>query len=221
MKYRQHPLFERFVELDVSGTAAPIRGRLVDIGQDIAVIRGAGRRYYVPLIHIRQLRASLYEEDGAGGELPLDMLTEPISYRKMLMSAKGMFSEIYITGRHAIHGYVMSVMNDYFVFYSPVHHSVIVPLEHLKYLSPYEPNATPYLLSSERFPLKPSSVSLTRTFDQLLRKLTGELVIADLGELPDRIGVLRGLDGPLLELANAAGQSVYIHCSHIRTIHFP
>jgi len=221
VKQKQHPLFDRLVELDVSGTSIPIRGKLIDMGPDIAVIRGSSQFYYVPLIHIQQLRTSLYEEEVSDDELPFDPETEPISYRKMLMSAKGMFSELYITGNHSIHGYVMSVMNDYFVFYSPVYHSIIISLDHLKYLSPYHPNVTPYLLSPEQFPLKPSSVSLTRTFDQQLRKLVGEFVILDLGESPNRIGVLRGLDGQLLELTNAAGQSVFIHYNHIKTIHFP
>ncbi|MFD1953668.1 DUF2642 domain-containing protein [Paenibacillus thailandensis] len=218
-----HPFFDKTVELYISEHETPIRGKLAEIGQDIFVILSGGKYVYVPINHLQQLRLVTEEADERAerSDNQLDMNNEPVSYRKTLMNAKGMFSEIFITGNQTIHGYLTSVMNDFFVFYSPVYHTVIVSLQHLKYLIPYQPNATPYMLTAEQFPLRPSAISLARTFDAQLRKLTGEFVIFDLGANPNKIGVLQSVEGNIAEIVNAAGKSVYVHLDHIKTVHIP
>jgi len=220
---QQHPLMNRFVDLDISGKTMALRGKLVDMGQDILVIHNGQQFVYVPIIHLQQMREVSKQESLLIDvpETPFEQPNDPISYRKMLMNAKGMFSELYITGNQSIHGYLTSVMNDFFVFYSPVYHSVVVSLTHLKYLIPYNPNVTPYTLTAEQFPLKPSPLTLARTFDQQLRKLVGEFVILDLGENPNKIGVLKSVEQNMVELANAAGTPIYLHLDHVKTIHLP
>ncbi len=221
MKSR-HPLLDQQVDLEVSGKALPITGKLVEVGQDIVVLHNGKQFYYVPLIHVQQLRKSFNEPSGSEmPEMPFEPFNEPISYRKTLMNAKGMFSEIYISGNQSIHGYLTTVMNDFFVFYSPVYHTVIVSLHHLKYLVPYNPNVTPYTLTSEQFPLKPSPITLARTLDQQLRKLIGEFIVLDLGENPNKIGVLKNVDQSIIELATASGASVLLHFDHVKTVHIP
>ncbi|WP_274649371.1 DUF2642 domain-containing protein [Paenibacillus humicola] len=218
----RHPLLDRYVELDISGKSLPIKGKLIDIGQDILVLHNGSQFLYVPLIHLQQLRLSTGDiQEFDVPETPFESPNDQISYRKILMNAKGMFSELYITGNQSIHGYLTSVMNDFFVFYSPVYHSVVVSLQHLKYLIPYNPNVTPYTLTPEQFPLKPSPITLARTFDQQLRKLIGEFVILDLGENPNKIGVLKSIDQSLIELSTAGGNSVYLHFDHVKTVHLP
>ncbi|WP_042163873.1 hypothetical protein [Paenibacillus gorillae] len=221
MKNR-HPLLDRQVELEISGKMTPIRGKLIECGPDILVLHNGVQFLYVPLIHLQQLRLSSQEEGPfETPENPFEPINDPISYRKILMNAKGMFSEIYITGNQSIHGYVTTVMNDFFVFYSPVYHTVVISLHHLKYLIPYNPNSTPYTLTAEQFPLKPSPLTLARTFDQQLRKLIGEFVVLDLGENPNKTGVLKNVDQSMIELANASGNSVYLHFDHVKTVHVP
>jgi hypothetical protein len=222
MKYR-HPLLDRYIELDISGKTITIQGKLIDMGQDILVVHNGTQFLYIPLIHVQQLRLAKTADAQAISvpELPFEPQNDPISYRKVLMNAKGMFSEIYITGNQSIHGYLTSVMNDFFVFYSPVYHSVIVSLQHLKFLIPYNPNVTPYTLTPEQFPLKPSPITLARTLDQQLRKLIGEFVILDLGENPNKIGVLKSIDQNIIELSTAGGNSVYLHFDHVKTVHLP
>lgn len=217
-----HPLTGKPVEVELSGRVLPLRGLLIETGPDILVILSESRYYYVPILHVQQLRPGEWDEmEYARGEPPFEPQSEPISYRKVLLNAKGIFSEVFISGRQTIHGYVTSVMNDYFVFYSPVHHSIVISLDHLKYLVPYPPHSTPYGLTPEQFPLKPSPVSLSRTFEQQVRKLIGEFVVLDLGEHPHKIGVLKGLEDGMLAIANASGQTTYIHFNHVKTIHLP
>jgi len=221
------PLVNRSIELVIAGKNPPITGTIVDIGQDILVLYNGSQHVFIPLQHIRQMRISAEEEAPetiqVRPELPFDFERkhDTISYRKLLMNAKGMFSELYINGSHTIHGYITSVMNDFFVFYSPVYHTVIVSLYHLKYLIPYPANLTPYALTQEKFPLKPSPMKLSRTFDQQLRRMTGEFVIFDLGEDPDKIGVLKDVDYNMVELSTADSQPLMLNLGHIQTVHLP
>lgn len=211
------------VELEISGKAEPLRGKVIEFGQDIVVLHNGTQFFCVPLIHVQQLRLSTKKDEAHDEmlEMPFEPFNEPISYRKILMNAKGMFSEIYITGNQSIHGYLTTVMNDFFVFYSPVYHTVIISLDQMKYLIPYHPNVTPYNMTPEQFPLKPSPLSLARTFDQQLRKLIGEFIVFDLGENSNKIGVLKNVDQGLIELVTASGNSVILHVDHVKTIHIP
>lgn len=219
-----HPLLGRHIELSISGKPEPIRGKLIENGQDIIVLHNGSQFLYVPIIHITALSLSFREPEPSGEanlEMPFEPYNEPISYRKMLINSKGMFSEIYITGSQSIHGYVTTVMNDFFVFYSPVYHTVIISLQHLKYLIPYSPNITPYTLTATQFPLRPSPLTLARTFDQQLRKLVGEFIVLNLGEDPYKTGVLKNVEQSMIELASASGSAVFIHFDQIKSVHLP
>ena len=210
------------VNLEISGKT-PIRGTLVDLGSDILVIHNGIQFLYIPLIHLQimKLEPRLDTDTTVPTEMPFENQTESISYRKILMNAKGIFTELYITGNQSIHGYITSIMNDFFVFFSPVFHTVLVSLNHLKYLIPYTSNVTPYSLDPERFPVKPSSMTLSRTFDQQLKKLEGQFVVLDLGENPHKIGLLKNVENRTLELIMANGETVYTHMEHVKTVHIP
>jgi hypothetical protein len=127
-----HSLIGQQVELLISGKKLPINGKLIDQGSDLLVVRTVEKFLYIPLLHLQQLTLSkdLEEEPMTESEPPFENQPD-ISYRKTLMNAKGFFSEIYITGNQSLHGYVTSIMNDFFVFYSPVFHSVYIPLQHI------------------------------------------------------------------------------------------
>lgn len=210
------------VSMTVSGIRFSVKGTLIDLGTDILVLYNGIQFLYVPQIHIQQLTRCPANESNFGTptEPILDPSTE-ISYRKVLLNAKGMFSEIYIAGNLTVHGYVTSIMNDFFVFYSPMFRSLYVSMRHLKILAPYDAHTTPYALEQEKFPVHPTTASLARTFDQQLKKFEGEFVILDLGEHPEKIGLLKSVRNNLLELVTADGASTFIHLDHIKTIHRP
>lgn len=218
-------LIGKQVEVTISGKKTPIHGKLIDLGSDILVLFNGKKFLYIPLLHLQQL--SLSEESSLENEYPLVNPEPPfenqndISYRKILMNAKGVFTEIYTSGNQSIHGYVTSIMNDFFVFYSPVFHAVYIPMQHLKYMIPYDTNVTPYSLTQERFPLSPSTITLARTFDQQLKKLEGQFVILDLGEHSNKIGQLKTIQNNVIELVVAGGETVFLHMDHIKTVHLP
>ncbi|MFE5323339.1 DUF2642 domain-containing protein [Paenibacillus sp. NPDC056579] len=212
------------VILTISGINAPLRGNLDHLGNDMIILNNGRKYIYIPLLHLRQL---VLDDDQRTGDNGV-MLTEPlfddeqdISYRKMLMNAKGVFTEMVITGSQPLHGYVTSVMNDFFAFYSPVYQVVYIPMQQLKYMIPYEPNVTPYALMLERFPLSPLSLTLARTFDQQMKKLEGRLVVLDSGDDPHTIGQLKSIRNGMVELVAAGGETVFLHMEQIRTVHIP
>ncbi len=143
------------------------------------------------------------------------------SLRKILTYARGLFSEVYFSSGRPIYGYVSSVMNDYFIFCSPVYHTVAVSLQHLKYISPCPATAAPYNLSPGQFTPRPSPVTLARTFEMQLRKLEGELIIFNLGMLPGETGVLATAGEQMLELTGEDGVSSYIPYEQIQSVHVP
>lgn len=210
------------VAMTVSGRNDPLKGTLIDIGSDIVVLYNGVQFLYVPLVHMQQMtRLGATESDfGRAPEPPLDPTTE-LSYRKALLNAKGIFSELNIVANQTVHGYVTSIMNDFFVFYTPMYRSLFVSMRHLKVLIPYDPLATPYTMEQEKFPIHPTPTSLARTFDQQLKKFEGEFVVLDLGEHAGKIGLLKSIRNNLIEMVNADGGSTFIHLDHVKTIHRP
>lgn len=208
-------------EFVLSGSKNPIQGEMIDIGNDIVVVYADNRFIYIPIHHLQQMRLVPNKRNMAV-TTPTDPAIDhnKISYRKILMNSRGIFSEISL-GDKSIHGYVTAIMNDYFVFFSPLHHSVFISVKHLKYIVPYPTNTTPFSLKHEHFPVQPASITLSRTLDQQLHKLEGQLVTLNLGAKPYRAGFLKKIEGNLLELVEAEGSSLIMHTDHIQAIHVP
>jgi hypothetical protein len=63
---QQHPLMNSLIDLDISGKPSTLRGKLVDMGQDILVIHNGQQFVYVPIIHLQQMRpANLQDNNNA------------------------------------------------------------------------------------------------------------------------------------------------------------
>jgi hypothetical protein len=216
----------QFVRVEVSGKKS-ISGYLVEYGPDILVIDHDDAFYFIPLLHIQNITF----ETGPGKdsanvpapEHPFYEDGETISLRKMLSHARGHFVEIYVSGNTTIHGYLTSVMNDYFVFHSPVYKTIFVTLHHLKWLIPYREDVTPYALDAESIPHHASITSLARTFKEQCKKLTGNLVVFDMGDHPSKIGQLSTVDttSNMVELFTASGEQYLYNLHHLKTVYIP
>jgi hypothetical protein len=213
------------VEVEISGNYHIFTGKLIDMGLDLLVLFHEQRFYYIPLVHVQNLKEisqsnDAHEVDNLPEE-PIGYQTSGLSYRKILNHAKGHFVEIYVTGNKSIHGYLTSIMNDYFLFYSPVYKAMFVSMNHLKWLIPYRPNLTPYSLSNQFLPVNPVNISLSRTFEEQCKKLVGNMVIFDLGDNPNKIGFLQNADNQIMELVNANGVKVCWNLRHLKTVYIP
>ncbi|WP_110112347.1 DUF2642 domain-containing protein [Bacillus sp. CGMCC 1.16541] len=209
------------VQLEITGNTIFL-GILIDVGLDILVLFDGKQYLYVPMLHLHSIKQYTEEKiKSADIEDSIFNESEVISYRKMLQHAKGRFVEIYVTGNKSIHGYITSVLNDYFVFYSPVYKTMCISLHHLKWLTPYNHELTPYMLNNEELPVKPSSIPLSRTFEEQLKKVEGELVVFDLGDNPYKIGVVKSIANNIVELITANGDEMFWKLMHIKTMHLP
>ncbi|WP_338449447.1 DUF2642 domain-containing protein [Niallia oryzisoli] len=201
-----------------------LRGTLLDSGLDIIVMYDAKDQHflYIPFVHVQKLKEIKLDEEVSyqpSEERPIE--SELISFRKVLMIAKGLFVQVYVTGNKSIHGYLTSIMNDYFVFHSPVYKTMFIAMKHVKWLIPYPPNATPYSLNNENLPFKPVSISLARSFDEQLKKFENQLVIIDGGENTEQIGLLQKVRNNKVTLITAERETVYQNIEHIKTIQLP
>ncbi|MEC0250064.1 DUF2642 domain-containing protein [Bacillus halotolerans] len=214
------------VDVVISGDTRFV-GTLIDIGHDIFVIFNGCNYLYIPLLHLHQMNKAIINTNTEKPILrePEDTIMQAennsFSYRNKLNNVKGKFIEVYVTGDRSIHGYVTSVLNDYIVFFSPVFKTLFISMHHLKWFTPYSTEQTPYTLDNSQLPVVPSSVSLVRNFEEQIKKYVGQLVIFDMGEVPEKVGLLKDVSNNIIELINASGKSIIWKLNHLKTMHLP
>ncbi|MBN2909737.1 DUF2642 domain-containing protein [Polycladomyces sp. WAk] len=219
----QH-LIGKYIDIEISGKNF-CKGTLLDIGLDIIVVYNNKTQqfFYIPIVHIQRLKEATMDETlpfVSQPEIPL--ASESISFRKILTNAKGQFVQIYVTGNKSIHGYLTSIMNDYFVFYSPAYKTLFISMHHVKWLIPYNnQETTPYSLSHQHLPVNPTSIPLARTFEEQCKKLENHIVVIDGGDNSEKIGLVQKVGNNRLALVTAERETVYWNLQHIKTIHLP
>jgi hypothetical protein len=221
MKLKDH--VGNYIKLELSGNK-PISGILIDIGSDLWVIYNGYDYLYIPTVHIQNWKFPKEEEIDeiitlSDDQSPIFNPNEEISLRKTLTAAKGIFTEIYVTSKQAVHGYIISIMNNYFVFYSPIYKTMFISLNHLKWLIPYTNNQRPYGLSNANLPVNPSNITFARSFEVQIEKLIGTLIVFNIGENENGMGKVMGIKNNFVELVTAKGDPVYLNLQHIKTVH--
>lgn len=216
-------LMGKEVLVEISGNTC-ITGILIDLGLDIMVVYNGQKFLYIPIMHMHNMKVNQEPEitSEAPSDIPIQKNNDTgLSYRKILNNAKGRFLEIFVTGNRSIHGYITNVMTDYIAFYTPVYKTVLISMQHLKWFTPYSSQLTPYTLNNESLPVVPSTIPLARSFDEQLQKYLGHLVVFDLGDHPDKIGLLQNINNNIILLINASGESIFWKQYHLKTIHLP
>jgi len=214
------PFLNQFVEVTLSENNNVV-GQVMDQGIDILVLYEGTRYIYVPWIHVKSIKqiSSDLVNTFELQESPILLNKEALSYRNILNKAKGLFLEINVTGSHSLHGYVTTILNNYLVFYSPVFKTMFISLHHVKWLIPYCRSFTPFSLSNHHLQIKASQIPLSRSFEEQMKRLEGELIILDTGDDPHKIGIVSRLEYNLLELINMTGDRTNWNVQHIKTIH--
>ncbi|MEH7332554.1 DUF2642 domain-containing protein [Neobacillus drentensis] len=218
-------LIGKNIEVEISGGNFH-KGTLLDSGSDMIVLYDNKKHFflYIPFIHVQRLKETMLNEEEENSyqtpsEKPIEM--DVISFRKALNFAKGLFVQVYVTGNKSIHGYLTSIMNDYFVFHSPVYKKMFISMNHVKWLIPYPPNTTPYSLSRENLQQMSKTTPLARSLDEQLKKFENQLVIIDGGEHTEKIGLLQKIRNNKIILITADGEKVFRNLEHIKTIQLP
>lgn len=211
------------VMIELTGKKA-INGFLIEVGSEVLIVYNGDDYIYISTSHIKNMSVVSKESIGIDEPSVSPQLEQEdqLSLRKILTTAKGVFLEIYTTGNQPIHGYITGIMNNYFAFYSPVYKTMYISLQHLKWLIPYSTNLSPYRLSKENLPVNPSnSITLARSFEVQLEKLSGHLVVLNLGVQEEMIGKIERVSDNIMELITAKGESTFLNMQHIQTVHLP
>ena len=215
-------LLGELIQLELAGKSL-IHGTAIDLGSDVIVVFNGKGYVYIPLIHIKNIKMisknELDFEMEKPKELPEISLDQNFSLRKALTAAKGMFLEIGVTNKDTLHGYITSIMNNYFVFHSPVYKTMYITLNHLKWLSPYTDNKKPYGLHSQVPQTQISNLSLARSFEVQVEKLTGELVVFNVGETNALMGKINHVEENIIEFQTAREEPYFLNMYHIKTVH--
>jgi hypothetical protein len=208
---------DQYISIELSGKKL-LNGKVIDVGSDLLVLYKHYEYLYIPFSHIQHYKFPVDNEDEPE---PIEewIPEEDLSLRKVLTNARGRFSEIYVTGNQPLHGYITQIMNDYFVFYSPVFKNTLVSIQHLKWVIPYTDQRRPYGLDDQNLPVMPSNVSFSRTFDVQLKKYLGKLIVCNLGDKEHYIGTLKAKTNHFVVLQNARCEDIYLQLSHIKTVH--
>lgn len=208
------------VELGITGNVELI-GVLIDYGLDVIVIFDGFDYVYFPSGHLRFIRLVTNVSQISEPTYDRIDLENSLSFRGILHESKGMFVKLFVSGNQAIHGYVTNVLTDYFIFFSPVYKTMLIPLFHLKWLIPYPQNQTPYSLSKKTLTANPAVFKMARTFEEQLKKMGERIVVFDLGSNPDKIGLIKNIQNNVVELISANQKPIYWNLQHIKTAHFP
>ena len=118
-----------------------VSGTLIDVGSDMIVLFNGTDFMYIPLDHIRNFEMDCDNEDNvqAPTELPsivAEESKEDLSFEEVLAQAKGRLVEIYVTGNQSLHGTITGIMNNYFVFQSPIYKTMYISLAHIEMADP-------------------------------------------------------------------------------------
>ncbi|MEC2159379.1 DUF2642 domain-containing protein [Virgibacillus halodenitrificans] len=217
-------LINENIQVEISGKKF-ISGFVIDFGSDTMVLYNGKDYVYIPIVHIQHIRKNEADEnDIARPKEPASFVEDndkdEVSLRKVLTEAKGMYVEIFVMGSKPLHGYITSIMNNYFVFHSPIYKTMYITLYHLKWLTPYSQGQTPYDLKKNNFPNQPANLQLARTFLVQIERFKDKLAVFNIGENDNYIGKINKVEGSFIEIQLARSrQPVYINMQHIKTLH--
>lgn len=216
-------LVKEVVRIEVSGKKL-LNGTVVDLGTDVVVIFNGTVFVYIPLHHIQSFEVDKNNEYDikVPTEFPsiiAEDKNDNLSLRQIITQAKGNYVELYVTGGQPLHGYITTIMDNYFVFDSPVYKRIYISLSHLKWLIPYSKNERPYGLDNNVIPLQLNHKLLAGTFKEQVEKFKNEIVIFNIEGHKSHIGKINNVEEQIVEIQSARNRPVYINIDHIKSVH--
>jgi hypothetical protein len=216
-------LVKQVVQIEVSGKKL-INGTVIDLGNDMFVLFNGTDFVYIPLVHIHRFSVDRDNENDIKAPTDFPSINteknkEELSFGEVLTQAKGKYVEIYVTGGQPLHGQITSIMNNYFVFQSPIYKTMYITIDHLKWLIPYTQNEKPYGLDNDNSSLQTNNESLASTFKVQVEKFENKVVVFNIGGNKSFIGKINNVEGQIVEIQTARANSIYLNLHHIKTLH--
>lgn len=216
-------LVKQVVQIEVSGKRI-ITGTVIDLGSDMIVLFNGIDFVYIPLNHIQNFNVDFnneneIEEPREFPSIATEENKQDLSFGEALRQAKGKYVEIYATGGQSLHGCITNIMNNYFVFQSPIYKTMYIKTDHLKWLIPYPRKEKPYGMDNHRVSTQPSEENLPSTFEVQVEMLTNEIVVFNIGGNKSLIGKINKVEDQIVEIQTARKKSKYLNLDHIKTLH--
>ena len=216
-------LVKQVVQIEVSGKKL-INGTVIDLGSDMIVLFNGTEFVYIPINHIQKFEVDYDNENEIEEPKGFPSITpgenkENLSFGEVLTQAKGKYIEIFVTGGQPLHGYITGIMNNYFVFQSPVYKTMYISLNHLKWLIPSAQNIGPYGLDNYNASLQPNNDSLASIFEIQVEKFKNEIVVFNTGGSKSFIGKVNKIEDQIVEILTAKANIIYLNLDHIKTVH--
>lgn len=191
-------------------------GTLIDIGPDLLVVFEESKFLYIPLHHVHHLTLRPKPESNLLVPPSVRSDEEEISCHSILSRARGLFCEINLAQHQTMYGYMADIQTDYFIFVSPLSKIMMIPHIHLKWMSPYASEVTPYSLNGGQFdPLKSLNLTVAKTFEEQLKQQEGSIISLNEGLNTNKIGLLQKMENGFLELVAADENKHYYLIQHI------
>ena len=216
-------LLNEVIRVEISGKKL-MNGTVIDLGSDMVVLYNGKDFVYIPLVHIQNIEGDLNNEGDINDPTVLpNIITEKnnvdLSFEKILTEAKGKYIEIYVTGGQSLHGSIISIMNNYFVFHSPVYKTMYIALNHLKWIIPYSTNERLYDLDDHDIRLQSNNVRVEKNFGDQVKKIKNEIVVLNIGGSKSYIGKVNNVEDQIVEFQTARTHPVFLNLQHIKTLH--
>lgn len=216
-------LIKEVVRVEVSGKRL-INGTVIDSGSDVIVLFNGIDYVYIPVDHIQ--RFGIYDDNEEDIQAPSESPNitaleneKELTFREVLTQAQGNYVEIYVTNGQPLHGYIMSLMNDYFIFYSPIYKTMYISIQHLKWLIPYSKNESPYGMNNQTNLVQSNGQLLANTFKEQVEKFQNTIVVLNIGGDKSHIGKINNVEEQIVEIKGARTNSYYLNLDHIKTLH--
>ncbi len=216
-------LVKDVIKIEVSGKKS-LSGTVIDLGTDMIVLFNGMDFVYIPLDHIQSFDVDRNNEYDIKAPIEFPSIVtgennENLSFKQVLTQAKGNYIEIYVTGNQPLYGYITDIMNNYFVFQSPVYKTMYISLNHLKWLIPLTQNEKPYGLNSRTNSLQSNHESLASTFEAQVEKFKNEMVVFNIEGKKSHIGKINNVEEQIVEIQTARNYPMYLSLNHIKTLH--
>ena len=223
MKQIIQGLVQEIVRFEITGKKT-VSGTLIDVGSDIIVIFNGMDFMYIPLDHIRNFEVDLDNEDNVQAPTVLPSIVavdnqDELSFEKVLEQAKGRLVEIFVSGNQSLHGTITAVMNNYFVFQSPIYKTMFIPTDHIKWLIPFDQGQKLFGSEYNFSSTQATSETFASSFDKQVEKYINKFVVLNINERESFIGKINNVEEQIVEFQTARTSPIYLNMRHIKTLH--
>ena len=215
-------LVQEIVRFEITGKKM-VSGTLIDVGSDTMCCSRHGFHVYSFQLY-PELETDRDNEDNVQPPTELPSIVaedtqDELSFEKVLEQAKGRLVEIFVSGNQSLHGTITAIMNNYFVFQSPIYKTMFIPTDHIKWLIPFDQGHKLYGAEYNFTSAQATSETFASSFAKQVEKFIKKFVVLNINERESFIGIINKVEEQIVEFQSAKTSPIYLNMRHIKTLH--